>query len=193
MFRNPSQFIFISAFLLSTSLCYANDQASDLNRPSLEGTGLEPASLQSTGLEVNKLEPNSDYFLVTDPIGIAFGVNTLGLGVRLEQGDITLAYSYLDTDIPDQDDLKGSAMGMRWNYYLDKFDVAPYIGMVVSYADVDEDDGQEVENNQYVGAALLGGYQWNTQPLFINAGLVLAMGNDSEVSIGPELALGYRF
>ncbi|MEH6343584.1 MAG: hypothetical protein V7785_00730 [Bermanella sp.] len=193
MFRAPSEFVFLPAFLLSASLCYANDQAPELNRHVLEVTGLEPASLQSTGLEANKLEPNSDYFLVTDPIGMAFGVNTLGLGIRLEQGDITLAYSYLDTDIPDQDDLKGSAMGMRWNYYLDNLDVAPYVGMVVSYADVDEDDGQTIENNQYVGAALLGGYQWNTQPLFINAGLVLALGNDSEVSLGPELALGYRF
>ncbi len=173
MFRISSALIFIPAFLFTISLSYANDQA--------------PA------LEVKKSGFNSNYFMVTDPIGIAFGVNTLGLGIRLNQDDITLAYSYLDTDIPDQDDLQGSAIGVRWNYYLDNLDVAPYVGMVVSYADVDEDDGQSIENNQYVGAALLGGYQWNTQPLFINAGLVLALGNDSEVSFGPELALGYRF
>ncbi len=187
MFRVSSAFIFIPAFLFTISLSYANGQA-----PALEGHALDGHSL-----EANKSELNSNYFMVTDPIGIAFGVNTLGLGIRLGEGDITLAYSYLDTDIPDQDDLQGSAIGVRWNYYLDNLDVAPYVGMVVSYADVDEDededDGQLVENNQYVGAALLGGYQWNTQPLFINAGLVLALGNDSEVSLGPELALGYRF
>ncbi len=183
MFRISSALIFIPAFLFTISLSYANDQA-----PALEGHDLDGHSL-----EVKKPGFNSNYFMVTDPIGIAFGVNTLGLGIRLNQGDITLAYSYLDTDIPDQDDLQGSAIGVRWNYYLDNLDVAPYVGMVVSYADVDEDDGQSIETNQYVGAALLGGYQWNTQPLFINAGLVLALGNDSEVSFGPELALGYRF
>ncbi len=183
MFIISSSFIFISAFLFTFSLSYANDQT-----PALQGNALDGHSL-----EANTLELNSNYFVVTDPIGIAFGVNTLGLGIRFDQGDITLAYSHLDTDIPDQDNLEGSAIGARWNYYLDNLEMAPYVGLVVSYADVDEDDGQAVKHNQYVGAALLGGYQWNTQPLFINAGLVLALGNDSEVSLGPELALGYRF
>ncbi len=183
MFRISSALIFIPAFLFSISLSYANDQA-----PALQGNALDGHSL-----EANRSDLNSNYFMVTDPIGIAFGVNTLGLGIRFDQGDITLAYSHLDTDIPDQDNLQGSAIGVRWNHYLDNLDVAPYVGLVVSYADVDEDDGQSIENNQYVGAALLGGYQWNTQPLFINAGLVLALGNNSEVSLGPELALGYRF
>ena len=137
MFRVAFTLICIPTFLSTVSLSYANDQA--------------PA------IEANKLKLNSDYFVVTDPIGIAFGVNTLGLGIRLGQEDITLAYSYLDTDIPDQDDLEGSAIGVRWNHYLDNLDVAPYVGMVVSYADVDEDDGQSIEHNQYVGAALLGG------------------------------------
>lgn len=44
-----------------------------------------------------------------------------------------------------------------------------------------------------MGGALAAGYSWNFQSAFIKTGLVLAIGNDSEVNMGPELALGYRF
>lgn len=99
------------------------------------------ANSASYANENSEVLPNHpDYFVITDPIGIVFGIYTLGVGINKGQSDFTLAYSYLNTDIPEQNNLKGSAYGIRWDYYFNDLANKPYMGLAISYSDIEEKD-----------------------------------------------------
>jgi hypothetical protein len=128
-------------------------------------------------------------------LGLAFGVQTLGAGVQTEHLDYSLAYSNIDTNIPDRDNLEGSGIGLRVNYYLsgtqqDSF----YLGYAHAQinATIKPDKGNDYKKD-YASNVLLAGYNFQYAPVSLRVGIAVAKGYKKNPEAGPEVGLNFHF
>lgn len=138
---------------------------------------------------------SASLFLTTDLLGIAFGVNTVGVGIQTENIDFSIAYSHIDTDIPERDNLEGFGSGIRFNYYFsgssrDSY----YFGYALSDVDVTikpEDD--TAYDKQYQTDVALIGRKLQFSYISLRVGVAFAKTYKPNIEIGPELGVGIHF